>query len=308
MRSGAIICVAWLAGTIACGFVATPAAAQDAPAAAFDTLAPPENPVVAPDPQAETPLTPEEADALGNALAFDPKNLADAKPAKTPRMPSLTNPDKFDISRNGKPDGSSTLVVKQPLTTSEWDAKVGADLNLAPAPSDIYQPSKPLPVTSAAQDSGVAWASVGVPNLATVDARVDPGNDQGKVGTTFKHSIPVAGQFSLTLQDSYSVTQTVGAPTTAPSPVPLMTVPAATTMPTPTPQIWGNQSTVKFDVLTTGTTFGAGLVTASNDPVTHNTLSADQKLYGPLHVTTAVTDVGQPTVNKRITAGLKLHW
>ncbi len=306
MRSGAIICVAWVA--IACGFVATPAAAQDAPAAAFDTLAPPENPVVAPDPQAETPLTPEEADALGNALAFDPKNLADAKPAKAPRLPSLTSPDKFDISRNGKPDGSSTLVVKQPLTTSEWDAKVGADLNLAPAPTDVYQPDKPLPVTSADQDSGVAWASLGVPNLATVDARVDPANDQGKVGTTFKHSIPIASRYSLTLQDSYSVTQSVGAPTTAPSPVPLMTAPAATTTPATTPQIWGNQSTVKFDVLTTGTTFGAGIVTASNDPVTHNTLSADQKLYGPLHVTTAVTDVGQPTVSKRITAGLKLNW
>ncbi len=132
MRSGAIICAAWVAGTIACGFAATPAAAQDAPAAAFDTPAPPENPVVAPDPQAETPLTPEEADALGNALVFDPNNLASAKPAKAPRLPSLTNPDKFDVSRTGKPDGSSTLVVKQPLA-SEWDAKVGADLNLAPA-------------------------------------------------------------------------------------------------------------------------------------------------------------------------------
>jgi len=305
MRSGSIICAAWVAGTIACGFAATPAAAQDAPAAAFDTPAPPENPVVAPDPQAETPLTPEEADVLGNALVFDPNNLASAKPPKAPRLPSLTSPDKFDVSRTGKPDGSSTLVVKQPLA-SEWDAKVGADLNLAPESSDGDQPNKPLPVTPAAQDSGVAWASIGVPNLATVDARVDPSNDQGKLGTTFKHSIPVAGRFSLTLQDSYSVTQTVGAPATAPSPVPLMAAPVGTT--TPTPQIWGNQKTVKFDVLTTGTTFGAGLVTASNDPVTHNTLSADQKLYGPLHVTTAVTDFGQPTVDKRITAGLKLNW
>jgi hypothetical protein len=306
MRPSAIICAAWIAGTIACGFAATPAAAQDANAVVVDTLAPPETPVDAPNPQAETPLTPEEAEALGHALVFDPNNLADAKPAKAPRLPSLANADKFDVSRNGKPDGSSTVVVKQPLVTSVWDAKVGADLNLAPAPSDLYQPDKPLPVTSAAQDSGVAWASVGVPNLASVDARVDPNNDQGKVGTTFKHSIPVAGRFSLTLQDSYTVTQTVGAPTTAPSPVPLMTAPAATTA--ATPQIWGNQSTVKFGVLTTGTTFGAGIVTASNDPVTHNTLSADQKLYGPLHVTTAVTDVGQPTVNKRITAGLKLNW
>jgi len=306
MHAGAIICAGWVA--VACGFAATPAAAQEAAAAAFDTLAPPEYPAGAPDPQAATPLTPEEADALGNALAFDPKNLADVQPAKTPRVPGLTDPDKFDVTRNGKPDGSSTVVVKQPLTTSEWNAKVGADLNLAPAPTDVYQPDRPLPVTPATQDSGVAWASVGVPDLATVDARVDPNNDQGKVGTTFKHSVPVAGRFSLTLQDSYSVTQTVGAPMAAPSSVPLMTVPAGMATPATTPQIWGNQSTVKFDVLTTGTTFGVDIVTASNDPVAHNTLSTDQKLYGPLHVTTALTDVGQPTVNKRITAGLKLNW
>ena len=50
------------------------------------------------------------------------------------------------------------------------------------------------------------------------------------------------------------------------------------------------------------------MTTASNDPVTHNTLSADQKLFGPLHVTTAVTDVGQPSESKSITAGFKLNW
>ena len=62
MRAGAIICAGWVAA--ACGFAAAPAAAQDAPAVAFDTLAPLQNPVVAPDPQAETPLTPQEADEL----------------------------------------------------------------------------------------------------------------------------------------------------------------------------------------------------------------------------------------------------
>ena len=33
-------------------------------------------------------------------------------------------------------------------------------------------------------------------------------SDQGKLGTTFKHSIPIGEQYSLTLQNSYSVTQT----------------------------------------------------------------------------------------------------
>ena len=58
-------------------------------------------------------------------------------------------------------------------------------------------------------------------------------------------------------------------------------------------QVFGNEKAVKFNILPTGTTLGAGFANASNDPVTHNTFSADQKLYGPLHVTTAVTDVGQ---------------
>jgi hypothetical protein len=50
------------------------------------------------------------------------------------------------------------------------------------------------------------------------------------------------------------------------------------------------------------------MTTASNDPVTHNTFSAEQKLYGPLQVTTTVTDFGQMTSSKSITAGFKLHW
>ena len=76
----------------------------------------------------------------------------------------------------------------------------------------------------------------------------------------------------------------------------------------PTPQIWGSEKTVKFNLLTTGTTLGAGIATASNDPVTHNTFSADQKVYGPLHVTTAVTDLGQPTASKSLSAAFKLNW
>jgi hypothetical protein len=72
--------------------------------------------------------------------------------------------------------------------------------------------------------------------------------------------------------------------------------------------VYGNERNVKFNILPTGATFGAGRTSASNDPVTHNTLSADQKLYGPLQVTTAVTDVGQTTSGKSISPGFKLNW
>ena len=286
MRSGAVFCAAGVLAVAATLWAACPAAAQEADKT----------------PPADTPLTPEESAALSNALLFDATAFAADKPVKPLRLPTLPDPDKFEVKRTDKPDGSSMLVVKQPLA-SEWDATVGADLNLAPAPSDSYRPAKPL--AAASQDSGVAWASVGLPNLASLDARVDPANDQGKLGTTFKHSIPVGGTFSVTLQNTYSVTETLGPPDPAPSNVPLMTLPAATP---PPPQVWDSHNTIKFDVLSTGTSFGAGVNVASNDPLTHNTLSADQKLYGPLHVTTAVTNLGQPSASRSIRAGLTLNW
>ncbi|MFZ0261595.1 MAG: hypothetical protein WAL36_16700 [Pseudolabrys sp.] len=46
-------------------------------------------------------------------------------------------------------------------------------------------------------------------------------------------------------------------------------------------------------------------ISASNDPVTHNTLSAEQKLYGPLQVTTAVTDFGQTSSSKKHQRGFQ---
>ena len=302
MRLGANVCAAGVIAAAVSLFAAAPAAAQETSTAAEAT--PPADAV---DPPADIPLTPEESTLLGNALLFDPANLGDSKPAKPLRLPGLNDPNKFDVSHTGKPDGSSMLVLKQPLA-SEWDAKVGADLKLAATPSDGYRPGKPWPAVGADRDSGAAWASVGVPNLASVDARVDPNSDQGKLGTTFKHSIPLGGSFSVTLQNSYTLTETFSPPAARPSDLPLMAAPAATTTTPPTPQIWGNQKAVKFDVLATGTTFGAGVATASNDPVTHNTFSAEQKLYGPLHVTTSVTDFGQSTTSKSITAGLKLNW
>jgi len=299
----------WLIAAFACALAVAPAAAQDASedASGNAAAAPSENITDTAPPVADAPLTPDESAALGQALLFDPADFTSAKPAKPLRLPRLNDLNKFDVSHTDKPDGSSTMVLKQPLA-SEWDAKIGADLNLAATPSDGYRPSRSLPAPADEQGSGTAWASVGVPNFATVDARVDPRNDQGKLGTTFKQSIPVGSKFAVTLQDSYSVTETFSASAPAPSDVPLMTVPVATTAAPPTPQIWGSQKTVKFDILATGTTFGAGVTTASNDPVTHNKLSAEQKLFGPLHVTTAVSDFGQPTTSKSIAAGLKLHW
>lgn len=283
-------CALWMIGTLM--LAAPPVFAQDAQPAAETTGA-----ELAP----EAPLTPEESALLSNALVFDPAALA-TPPKKPLRLPG-TSGKSYEVKRTEKADGSTTIVVKQPLPTA-WDNSVGADL----APSNLGASAaydRPLPTTRDGSGAGAAWASVGVPNIASVDARVDPSNDQGKLGGTLKHSIPFGGRFAVTVQDTYSVTETMARPT-GPTDMPLMALPAN---PAPlTPQVFGNEKAVKFNILPTGTTLGAGVTTASNDPVTHNTLSAEQKLYGPLQVTTAVTDFGQATSNKSITAGFKLHW
>jgi len=250
-------------------------------------------------PTAESPLTAEESAILRNALVFDPAALE--APLKKPlRLPGSPG---YDIKRTDKLDGSSAIVVKQPLQT-EWENSVGADLRAsntnASSPFD-----RPLSSSRDNSGGGSAWASIGVPNVGSVDARVDPSNEQGKVGTTLKQSIPFGGRFSVTVQDTFSVTETRGQPMAGPD-MPLTALPPSTTP--MSPQVFGNERALKFNILPTGTTLGAGMTTASNDPVTHNTLSAEQKLYGPLQVTTAITDFGQTTSSKKISAGFRLNW
>jgi hypothetical protein len=257
-------------------------------------------PAFAQEPTDVESLSPEESALLANALVFDPGALSTA-PKKPLRLPGYRS-SAYDITRTEKFDGSTTVVVKQPVQT-EWSNSIGADL--APTMPTAY----PLPLPTERNNgmpAGAAWASVGVPNLASVDARVDPTNEQGKVGTTIKHSIPFGGRFAVTVQGSYSVTEMLGQPSSGLGDLPLMTVPSPGAP--ASQQVFGNEKAVKFNILPTGTTLGAGFTNASNDPVTHNTFSADQKLYGPLHVTTAVTDVGQTTSSKSVTAGFKLNW
>jgi hypothetical protein len=227
-----------------------------------------------------------------------------AKPLKS----STTTLDNtaLDISRTDNDDGSASISVKKPLATP-WDMKIGTDLGLAPVPVITSRPDNPFPGASTDdQQSRTVWASVAVPNIASFTTRVGAaGSDQGMAGATIERSLPLGSRLSLTLQDTCSVTQAFGTPQPY-SPLPMASWPEPGT-PGPT-QIWGNQPQLKLNIVPTGTTLAAGLATATGDPVTHNSLSADQKIYGPLHVTTSVYDVGLPTFAKSITANLKMDF
>ncbi len=291
---------------LACAFGALPAAqAQDIRITAPAAESQPANPAD----ETAQPLTPEESALLARALSSDTANLADNKPVRPLRLPSLSKPHTLSVNGTHNPDGTSKVVVKQPLAAADWEANVGADLKTAAPPATHFEPDKPYSGTADDSGSAAAWASIGVPNLASVEARVDPTNDQGKLGGTLKHAIPIGKDIAVTVQDSYSVTETFSQPAPATGAAGLSSIapPPAPDSQAP-PPVFGSEKSLKLAISPTGTTLAAGLTMASNDPVTHNRLSADQKLFGPLHVTTAVSDIGQPVTNKSITAGFKLNW
>jgi hypothetical protein len=257
----------------------------------------------------ERPLTDDERAMLGRALNIDPAQLSQTTPEPTLRRRYATTSNRVNVSQTAQPDGASTTVVTKSLS-ADWNAKIGADLNLAaPAPVS-YQPGQPMPGSAVPRNSSAAWASVGiVPDLATVDARVDPGSDQGRLATTFRRSLPIGDKVSVTVHDSYAVSDTLGEAnsTAAPAGLPVMALPEQAAGTTAAP-VWSSDRGVQVNVLPTGTTLSAAVTSASSDAVTHNVLSADQRLYGPLHVTTTVTDVGESYGNQSISAGLKLNW
>ena len=241
-------------------------------------------------PPAEAPFTPEESAALERALNFDGLALASNAPARSFSTPTLTHPKDLALSRSDNADGSSTLTVAQPLS-DDGNAKVGADVGLAGAPATTYEPGQPWPGATKSSDAGSAWASLGLTRYASVDAHVDPGSEQGRLGATVQHSIPLGSDMSVTLRGHYTVSDTLAA---APNET--------------SPPVVSNDQAVKLNIASTGTTLSAGVSASNIDPVPHTTLSADQDIYGPLHVTTAITDAGQPTSNKSVTAGFKLDW
>lgn len=243
-------------------------------------------------PVAETEgSAPLDNDALALALQYDPATLA---PITKQKQFGASEPARrAEWSREEKSDGSSVVRVKKPLSW-QWDARIGADMALSGTPPANFEPNRPLPGTVKDQPGGSAWAHVAVPDVANVEVRVDPAPDRGKVGAGLQRTIPLGRNYAVTVGNSVAITELYGAPVATPEGL--------------QNQIWDNEKTVKFNILSTGTSFGAGAKNSSIDGITHHQLSAEQRIYGPLRVTGAVTDPGRPTSSQSLTASFKLNW
>jgi hypothetical protein len=224
--------------------------------------------------------------------------------------PSPGSADPTFGSRTEKPDGSAAMTVGRRLPT-EWDTRIGTDVSLA-APAGVAA-SESLLRTSPDRSSGAVWGNLTMPGVrplgfdkTSVEARLDAGKDEGRLGATLSRSVPINEVMSVTVQNSYSVKQSLAS---AAAPTASVTLPAnaaaAAVVPAPA---WGVDQTVRLSIDPSGTTFSAGAGSSTVDTQWHHKLSVEQTLVGPLKLTTSVEDAGTTTVRKSITAGFKRVW
>jgi len=234
-----------------------------------------------------------------------------AEPPTPPEMP-LEAPLDFSVlapapsNHASKIDVSKFIAGRQPATG--WNAKVGVDNRPPPSPSAALQPDLPLPGATPTQSNGVAWANVTAPGLASpwakaaIETRIDP-QEQSKLGMTLSRSVPVGGNASVTLQNGYSVMQSL----------PSGSVPAlAGAAPAATPgsaPAFGSNHAVRLNILPLDTTFSVGAAASGNDEKWLRSLSAEQKLFGgPVSVTGSVRETASGETSKSLKAGFKRTW
>jgi len=209
--------------------------------------------------------------------------------------------DAMNWSANNKGSGASAVSVKQSVSPF-WDARVGADMTVTSQPTTMSEllAEKTANGGSLPQSGGTAWASITAPGAGSVwdktavEARVDPAQDQSKLGTTIVKSVPLADQYSLTLQNGYNVTQQGVVP-----------VPGVVVRPTHNYQ---TDQSAKLDVGDTGTSVVAGQTLSSNDDKWLRKVGAEQKVFDGVSISGSIGETAQGATNKSISAGFKHSW
>ena len=214
-----------------------------------------------------------------------------------PPTPAPARPGAI-ASRNEKADGSVSVTTGQRLPI-DWEAKVGVDVGVA-APPPVADPL----LAGQTQERGAGWASLMVPaetlglDKATIDARVDPNADQGKLSTALSRSVPIGGGMSVTLQNGYAVTQTLASPGAPPN--------ASATA--PTTHVFSGDGAVRLE-FPSATALSAGAKMSSTDERLLPSVSAEQKLFdSPFSVTGTISQRPTGETDRSIMAGFKRSW
>ena len=120
------------------------------------------------------------------------------------------------------PDESKHKTVKpfasMPLA-SDWSSKAGIDYRKPSFPAADFQPGALTAGSVPDQSNGVAWATVTAPGFqfplgwdqTSIETRVDPSQQQSKVGTTLSRSVPVGENVMATQRQPANQLAMIGA-------------------------------------------------------------------------------------------------
>ena len=205
-------------------------------------------------------------------------------------------------SANERANGTSAVSVKQSITPF-WDTRIGADMTVArqgTATTSEQLSEKLANGGSLPQSSGTAWAAITAPGVASiwdktsVEARVDPGSEQSKLGTSLSKSLPIDEQYSLTLQNDYNLIQQGIVP-----------VPGIISHPA---RSYETDQSARLSIADTGTSFIAGQTLSSSDDKWLRKVGAEQKLFDGVTISGSVGATPSGVVNKSFGAGFKRSW
>jgi hypothetical protein len=281
------------------GLASMPANAQAVPPTE-EAEAPAMETEAAADPDAD-PKDTEIKDIDINELDWSQLNVDASTLMTSPASKARTAPragTSADIIWTSKDKANGSAVsVKQPISPF-WDARIGADMTVTRQPSTMSELLSEKAANGGAepQSSGTAWAAITAPGVATiwdktaVEARVDPAQDQSKLGTSLSKSLPLGEQYSLTLQNAYNVIQQgivspglVGRPT----------------------RNYETEQSARLSITDTGTSFSAGQTLSSNDDKWLRKIGAEQKLFGGVSISGSISETPFGTSSKSISAGFK---
>jgi hypothetical protein len=197
-------------------------------------------------------------------------------------------------------NGAAALSVRQSMIPF-WDTRVGADITVArQQPLSAAEALQQKITSGEQQSSGAAWAAMTAPGLGSVwdktaiEARVDPSQEQSRLGTSMSKSVTLDERTSLTLQNGTSMTQHGVAAI---------------------PGITGHQArnyamdqSAKLSIAGTGTSLIAGQTLSSTDDKWLRTIGAEQKLFGGVSVSGSIGETLQGAPNRSFSAGFKHSW
>jgi hypothetical protein len=232
-------------------------------------------------------------------LSADTSAVADAKMKAAPKK--ADDGSEMTWSSQNQAGGSSAVSVKQSVSPF-WDARIGADMTVTHEPTTMAEllAEKSANGGNAPQSSGAAWAAITAPGAGSlwdktaIEARVDPSQDQSRLGTSVSKQVPLANQYSLTLQNGYNVTDQGSIP------VPGM---GGRTM-----RNYETEQSAKLDIGNTGASVIAGQSLSSADDKWLRKIGAEQKLSDGVTISGSVGETAQGATSTSIAAGFKKSW